>query len=371
MSFTFKDVFEQYDWQALGERVYGKTRRDVQAALNKSNRQWEDFLALISPAAQPYLEEMARQSHELTKKRFGNIVQMYIPLYLSNECHNICTYCGFRVDNKMPRLTLNEEQILKEVEVIKEMGYDHVLLLTGEANSTVGIDYFEHVLRLIRPYFSHISMEVQPLDRKEYERLIPEGLNSVLIYQETYHKDNYNEHHPKGWKSKFDYRLQTPDRLGKAGIHKIGLGALLGLEDWRIDSAFLGLHLDYLKKTYWKTKFSVSFPRLRPAAGGQSPKVPTSEKDLAQLICAYRLFDENVELSLSTRERPEFRDNIIKMGITSTSAGSRTEPGGYALKEEALEQFDTCDDRSPQEVAQSIKEQGYEPVWKDWELIYG
>lgn len=364
----FSAVFENYSWEAVKENIYSKTEADVVMALSKTrNLDMEDFAALLSPAADKYLEQMAQQSHSLTRKRFGNTLQMYIPMYLSNECQNICTYCGFSFHNKIHRTTLTDAQILEEIKVIKQYGYEHILLVSGEANMTVGTTYFKNALKLVKPHFANISMEVQPLDQHEYEELKQEGLYAVLVYQETYRKDNYKTYHPKGKKSNFNYRIETPDRLGKAGIHKIGLGILIGLEDWRVDSWYNALHLQYLKKTYWKTKFSISFPRLRPAIGYPDPNFIMNDRELVQLICAYRLLDENLELSLSTRESAEFRNNVIKLGITSISAGSKTDPGGYASQEHALEQFEISDDRSPAEVANMIKAQGYEPVWKDWD----
>lgn len=363
----FKELFNTYNWDATKNSIYAKTSSDVERALRKDKHDLEDFKALISPAAQPYLEQMARLSHEKTVKRFGKTIQMYVPMYLSNECQNICTYCGFSLNIDIPRKTLSDDEILKEVEEIKKHQFDHVLLVTGEANKTVGVDYFQNALRVIKPHFSSISMEVQPLDQDDYEILIQEGLNTVLVYQETYHKDEYKTHHPKGKKSNFDYRLDTPDRLGKAGIHKIGLGALFGLEDWRTDSFFTALHLDYLEKTYWKTKYSISFPRLRPCAGGIPLKSEMTDRDLVQLICAYRICNEELELSLSTRESETFRNHVIKLGVTSMSAGSKTDPGGYASGEENLEQFEISDDRSPEAFAKIIEQAGYEAVWKDWD----
>jgi 2-iminoacetate synthase len=365
---SFREVFDQYSWDDVLKDIYSKTSADVELALNKTTtRNLEDFKALISPAALDYLEPMAQLSQQLTLKRFGKTVQMYIPMYLSNECQNICTYCGFSLDNDIRRTTLTEAQILKEVEVIKAMGYDHILLVTGEANKKVGINYFKKVLNLIRPHFSNISMEVQPLDLEEYTELTQLGLHSVLVYQETYHEATYKQHHPKGKKSNFDYRLETPDRLGQAGVHKMGLGALLGLEDWRVDSFYTALHLQYLEKKYWKSKYSISFPRLRPAEGFIEPKVNMSDKELVQLICAYRIFNEELELSISTRESERFRDNIFKVGITAMSAGSKTNPGGYHEEPESLEQFEIDDDRDPKEIATMLKDSGYEPVWKDWD----
>jgi len=367
---NFRTIFDQYNWEAVSQSIYSKTSLDVERALKRDKRDIEDFKALISPAAAPYLEQMAQLSHQLTLKRFGKTMQLYIPMYLSNECQNICTYCGFSLDNKIPRRTLNGLEILKEVETLKSMGYEHVLLVTGEANKTVGVDYFEQVLELIRPHFAHISMEVQPLRQHEYEKLLPLGLNTVLVYQETYHKEDYKKHHPKGKKSNFYFRLDTPDRLGKAGVHKVGLGTLIGLEDWRTDSFFTALHLDYLERTYWKTKYTISFPRLRPFSGGLEPKVAMNDRELVQLICAYRIFNEEVELSISTRETEIFRNNVIKLGITSMSAGSKTNPGGYTVEPQSLEQFEISDERSPQAIVEMLKAQDYEPVWKDWEAAY-
>lgn len=364
----FSEELKKYDWDHISSSIYAKTAVDVENALSKTKRDLEDFKALISPAAEPYLEKMAQESHRLTQKRFGKTMQMYIPMYLSNECQNICTYCGFSLDVKIPRKTLSDDEILKEVEVIKSMGYDHVLLVTGEANKTVGLDYFKNAIKLIKPYFSNIAMEVQPMDQSDYEELIELGLNTVLVYQETYKEADYKKHHPKGRKSNYKYRVETHDRLGKAGIHKMGIGVLFGLEDWRVDTFHAALHLKYLEKNYWQSKYSISFPRLRPCAGGVELKSIMTDRQLVQLICAYRLLDEEVELSLSTRESASFRDNVIKLGITSISADSKTDPGGYSQPNENLEQFEIDDNRSTDEFIEVIKKQGYEPVFKDWDL---
>lgn len=367
---TFASVFERYDWDIIQSKIYGATETEVRKALAKDKRNLDDFLALISPAAQPFLEEMAQQSHQLTKKRFGKTIQMYAPMYLSNECQNICTYCGFSLDNKIKRKTLTESEIALEIAELKKAGFDHVLLVTGEANYTVNINYFLKAVAQIKKHFSLISMEVQPLSTEEYEQLHEAGVHTILVYQETYHREVYKEYHPKGKKSNFDYRLETPDRVGTAGIHKIGLGVLLGLEDWRTDSFFNALHLDYLQKTYWQSKYSVSFPRLRPAEGIIEPNFIMEDRDLLQLICAYRLWNEDLELSISTRENENFRNNIIPIGVTSMSAGSKTNPGGYIVDVESLEQFETSDERSAAEMAAIISNAGYEPMWKDWDRSY-
>ena len=367
---TFLDEFQRHSWERMGERIYAKREEDVVRALRQQGRRdLDDFCALISPAAAGHLEEMAQLSYQLTRKRFGNTTQLYIPLYLSNECHNICTYCGFSVDNKLERLTLDRDQLMREVEEIKAQGFDHILLVTGEANRRVGVDYLEQVLEWIRPHFASITMEVQALEQSDYERLIRRGLNSVLLYQETYNSHTYKSYHPKGKKSNMSYRLETPDRLGRAGIHRIGIAALLGLEDWRVDSGFVALHLGYLERRYWRTRYSISLPRLRPAAGCQPPNVIVSDREFVQLICAYRIYNENVEISLSTRESPALRDHLLKLGITSMSAGSKTEPGGYTADDMALEQFEVNDERTPAQVAAMIRSRGFDPVWKDWDMV--
>lgn len=364
---SFKHTLSEYSWDEVLQSIFSKTEADVRAALQSSKRDLEDFKALISPAAKPFLEHMAQQSRVITKKRFGNTMQMYAPMYLSNECQNICTYCGFSMTNKIPRKTLSDSEIIKEAEFLKSKGYDHILLVTGEANKTVGVDYMCNAVKVLRPYFSNISIEIQPLDQDEYEKLIENGLYATLVYQETYHRETYKIHHPKGKKSNFNYRLETADRLGKAGVHKIGIGALFGLEDWRVDSFFTALHLRYLQKTYWKTKYSISFPRLRPFSGGLEPKVEMKDPDLLQVICAYRLLDEEVELSISTRENETFRNNIVHLGITSMSAESKTNPGGYVVEPQSLEQFEISDERSTEVIAEMLSGSGIEPVWKDWE----
>jgi len=366
----FTDLFSTYDWSEVKASIYAKTGADVERALSKAERNLEDFKALISPAAKQYLEPMAIKSRALTQQRFGKNIQMYIPMYLSNECQNICTYCGFSMDNKLPRKTLSDKEILKEVAAIKAMGYEHVLLLTGEANNLVGFDYLYKAVQLIKPHFAQVSLEVQPLKQSEYEVLIEIGLHAVYVYQESYRRETYKKYHPKGRKSNFDWRLETPDRLGKAGIHKIGIGALLGLEDWRTESFMTAIHLEYLRKYYWESKYSISFPRLRPAEGSSNDESVMDESDLLQLICAYRILDPDLELSMSTRETSHFRDHIVSLGVTSMSADSKTAPGGYAVNDEALEQFEIDDNRSAAEVSEMISKQGYTAVWKDWDSSY-
>ena len=363
----FSHFVENADWQAMTQSHQEKTEQDVLRALSKGKLDVDDFAALISPAAEPYLLEMVAKSERLTLQRFGNTLSLFAPLYLSNTCANECTYCGFSMSNAIKRLTLNETQVGKEVAAIKGKGFDHILLVTGETNK-VSMPYFERMIPLIKPYFSQLSMEVQPLDVDEYKQLQGIGLDGVLVYQETYRRKTYLEHHLRGNKSNFNYRLDAPDRIGQAGIHKIGLGVLLGLEDWRTDSVMMAHHLRHLQKRYWRSRFSVAFPRIRPCEGGIVPKSVISDRQLVQLIAAWRLFDRDLEMSLSTRESPEFRHHAVRMGFTTMSAESKTQPGGYADDaQEALEQFEISDERPVAEIMAMIREQGREVVWKDWD----
>ncbi len=366
---TFSDVFQQLDWEDLKLQIYQKTSADVQRALSARKRNLQDFMALISPAAEPFLEEMAQESYRLTRQRFGKTIQLYVPLYLSNKCNNICTYCGFSLDNHIRRVTLSEEQLHREAQAIRKMGFEHVLLLTGEAPGTVGMPYFRKALPLMKQYFAHLNIEVQPLSQEEYEEMITLGMDAVTIYQETYHQSAYAQYHLRGNKQDFFHRLETADRLGRAGVKKIGIGSLIGLENWRTDVFFTAAHLDYLQRRYWQTRYSISFPRLRPCEGEQQPRSLMNDRQLVQLICAWRLFSPEVELILSTRESPVFRNHVVNLGITTMSAASSTQPGGYADPEQnALEQFSIDDNRSATEVAAMIKSNNLEVVWKDHEL---
>ncbi|MCG8410097.1 MAG: 2-iminoacetate synthase ThiH [Bacteroidales bacterium] len=367
MKNSFYNEIQKYPWESVTHSIYSKTAKDVEYALNNPNPGLEDFKALISPAAIPYLEQMMIQSQQITQKRFGKTIQMYIPMYISNYCNNTCVYCGFNHKNHIERTLLSLDEILKEAQEIKREGFEHILLVTGEDNKHCNSDYINNIMKALQKIFALISIEIQPLETNEYKKLITSGLNTVYIYQETYHEGNYETYHPSGKKKNYRYRLETPDRLGEAGVHKIGLGCLLGLEDWRTDSFFTALHLNYLEKHYWQTKYSISFPRLRPHAGAFQPNYNTTQKELLQLICAYRIFNEQVEISLSTREDPSYRDNMLKLGVTSFSAGSKTNPGAYSQEKDSLEQFSVNDNRNPQEIAEVIKTNGYEVVWKDWD----
>ena len=368
---NFVDTWRRHDFGAVMARIAAQTPADVRRALGRPRGGvgLDDLAALLSPAAAPFLEEMAQAAHRRTVERFGRTMRLYAPLYLSNACANVCTYCGFSAHNKIRRKVLSDAEILADARVLRGHGFDSVLLVTGETGR-VGRDYLSNALRLLRPHFSGLWIEVQPLPQEDYAALGADGLSSVLVYQETYDPAAYRRHHLSGPKADMEFRLATPDRIGGAGIKKIGLGALFGLSDWRADAWFTGLHLRHVETVHWRTRTSISFPRLRPHEGAEIPVTPFSERELVQVACAFRLLSPEVELSLSTRESEAFRNRAFRLGFTAMSAGSRTNPGGYASAPESLEQFEIDDARSPAEVAAFLRTQGYEPVWKDWDSTY-
>ena len=364
----FSEELEKISWEKTTNDIYSKTAADVEAALHKEYLDVEDFKALISPAAQPYLEVMARLSQQYTLQRFGKTISMFVPLYITNSCTNFCIYCGFNHNNPMSRIILTEEEIVNEYKAIKKLApFENLLLVTGENPAKAGVPYIERALQLAKPYFSNLQIEVMPLKAEEYERLTHSGLNGVICFQETYNKANYNIYHPKGMKSKFDWRVNAFDRMGQAGVHKIGMGVLIGLEDWRTDITMMAYHLCYLQKHYWKTKYSVNFPRMRPSEGHFQPNVVMSDRELAQVTFAMRIFDHDVDISYSTRESAQFRNNMATLGVTTMSAESKTEPGGYFTYPQSLEQFHVSDERTAVQVERDLKALGREPVWKDWD----
>jgi len=372
---VFSEVLKKISWSETTKNIYSKTAKDVENAISKSHTQLSvnDFMALISPAAEPYIEQMAQLSRRYTQMRFGKTISLYIPLYLTNSCTNACIYCGFQHTNQIKRIILNETEILNELEAIKALGsFQNLLLVTAENVRDAGIDYIEKALQLAKPYFNNLSIEVMPLKAEEYHRLTKAGLYGVVCFQETYNKETYKNYHPKGMKSNFEWRVNGFDRMGQAGVHKIGLASLIGLEDWRTDLTMLAHHLRYLQKNYWQTRYSVNFPRIRPSENGHfQPNVVMSDKEYVQLLTAFRLFDHDVDISVSTRENQFLRDNVIPLGTTSMSAGSKTDPGGYITYPNAPEQFAVCDDRNPLEVEKAIRKAGYEAVWRDWDESFG
>ena len=368
----FSDELEKISWEETTARINAKTEADVRRALSKEHCDVDDFMALVSPAAAPYLETMARLSRKYTEERFGKTMSMFIPLYITNSCTNSCVYCGFHISNPMARTILTPEQIEDEYKAIKRLGpFENLLLVTGENPAKAGVPYLAKALDIAKKYFSNLKIEVMPLKAEEYAELKEHGLNGVICFQETYNKARYNIYHPRGMKSKFEWRVNSFDRMGQAGVHSIGMGVLIGLEEWRTDVTMMAYHLRYLQKKYWKTKYSVNFPRMRPAEnGGFQPNVIMNDRELAQLTFAMRIFDHDVDISYSTREPAQIRDNMARLGVTTMSAESKTEPGGYYTYPQALEQFHVSDERTAMEVENALKSLGREPVWKDWDVSF-
>ena len=372
----FADIIDTYNWEEIINKVENATIDEVDSVLKKASFNFsalsaEDLGIMLSPAAGARLEEMAQLSKSITDKRFGKNISLYIPMYVGNACTNKCVYCGFNHDNDFSRTILSLKEVEEECKSIKKLGpFQNLLIVAGEYPSKCGVDYLEEVLKTCRPYFHNLTLEVQPMKSADYYRLTQSGLNGVVCFQETYNRKAYSKYHPRGMKSHYDWRLNGFDRMGEAGLHKIGLGALLGLEDWRGEAVMMGYHLRYLQKKYWRSKFSINFPRLRPSESGFMPNFIVTDKDIVQLSCAFRIFDPDIDISFSTREKSQFRDALMGLGMTSISAGSRTEPGGYTHPAIALEQFEISDDRHPKHVEEAIKLKGYQPVWKDWDVIF-
>lgn len=329
------------------------------------------LLILVSPAAENYLEQMAQLAHQVTLQRFGKTVRLYAPLYLSNFCVNDCVYCGFNKSHQFPRIRLTIEQALAEADIIAKEGFKDLLLVSSEDRDFISIDYLCELATKLRPKFSSISVEVYQMTTEEYAKLFAAGIEGVTLYQETYDRNTYHKYHPAGPKADYDHRLSAADNIAQAGMREIGIGALLGLCDWRLETLALAEHAHYLTKRYWKSRVSFSFPRLRPAKDvDRSQFNLLSDKNLVQMILALRLCFADAGLTISTREPACLRDQLVKLGITRMSAGSKTNPGGYSKTTGSVEQFEIDDSRTPAQIALMLKQNGLEPVWKDWDVAF-
>jgi len=329
------------------------------------------LLLLVSPAAENCLEQMAQIAHHLTLQRFGKTIRLYAPLYLSNFCVNDCVYCGFNKSHQFPRIRLTIEQALADAEIIAAEGFRDLLLVSGEDKNFITVDYLVTLAEKLREKFSSISVEIYPMQTNEYAKLFKAGIEGVTLYQETYDRNVYAYYHPQGPKADYDCRLNTLDRAASADMREIGIGALLGLSDWRLEALAIGEHAQYLMRRYWKSRVSFSFPRLCPARDVDEKQFSLiSDKNLVQMILALRLCFADAGMVLSTRERAELRDRLVELGITRMSAGSKTSPGGYSGKSGAVGQFEVDDNRSPAQIAEMIKSKGLEPVWKDWDKAF-
>ncbi|MBU0960801.1 MAG: 2-iminoacetate synthase ThiH [Proteobacteria bacterium] len=360
-------MFEPPEFKQLSEQILGRTTADVEKALSCKRPELANLAALLSPAAEPYLQQMAARASEITLNRFGRTTQLYAPIYLSNYCTNRCVYCGFSADNHIKRKCLTLDAAESEAAILHDRGFRHILLVSGEAENAVNVEYMEAIALRLRDKFAAVSIEIQPLSTEDYHRLFLAGITAVAVYQETYDRDLYRKVHLSGKKTDYDYRLQTPARAAAAGMREVGIGPLLGLSDWRAEGLSIAHHLHWLRKQFWSTAFTVSFPRMRPAAGEFEPLQLVSERNLSQLIFALRLFDPDVGLLVSTREEARYRDGMIGLGPTRYSAGSCTAPGGYGDSDSEGEQFSVGDNRSLEEVCAAIRKKGFDPVYKDWD----
>ncbi len=363
------------DWNrdAWTESLDTVTDCQVLAELDKTSGKFslQRLMTLVSPAAEKHLEQMAQQARLLTIQRFGRTIQLYAPLYVSNVCVNRCKYCGYNQSTDIVRTQLTIDQAMADAEVIAAEGFRHILLVSGEDKQFVTIDYLSELARRLQEKFSSISIEIHPLSRDEYAQVFKAGIEGVALYQETYDREVYADYHLAGPKRDYDNRLASPGRFADAGMRKLGLGFLLGLANWRVETLALAQHAAYLMKHYWRAKIDFSFPRICPATNVKSewPHL-VSDKNMVQMMLALRLCFADAGIVLSTRENVKFRDHMMGICVTRVSAGSKTNPGGYGSDEDAAEQFSIDDDRTAGQMAAVIEKIGYEPVWKDWDAAF-
>ena len=359
------EAMEAYDYNAY-------TAQDVIRALNKENRGPEEFKALLSPAAEPFLEEMARLATLETRKHFGNSVYLFTPLYISNYCENYCIYCGFNCHNKIRRARLDEAQIEKELKAIAATGLEEILILTGESRAKSDVAYIGEACKLARKYFKMVGLEVYPMNSEDYAYLHQCGVDYVTVFQETYKADKYETQHLAGHRRVFPYRLNAQERALKGGMRGVAFAALLGLDDFRKDAFATGMHAFLLQRKYPHAEISFSCPRLRPIVNNAdiNPK-DVHEKQLLQVMCAYRLFMPFAGMTISTRERAGFRDHVIGMAATKISAGVSTGIGSHAEDsgEQGDDQFEIADGRNVEEIVEAIKARDLQPVMNDYVFV--
>lgn len=364
---SFYEVIQKFPYEYVHELIYNASEQDIINALHKDNLDEKDLTALLSPKAEKFLEEMAELSHNITLERFGKTIKIYAPIYLSNFCTNGCIYCGFNHKNKIPRIALSIDEIEKEAKIVANYGIQNVILVTGDNFKMFSFEKLVEAVSLCSKYFPFVAIEVPSLTFEEYKQLHASGADGLTMFQETYIEHLYPKFHPHGPKSDYLRRLNTPEVAASAGMRLIGLGALLGLADYRVDTFYMCLHSRYLAKKFWKSHISASFPRIRHAAGEYQPEFVAGDRAVLQLMFAYRLFAHDAGINISTRESASFRDKLMHLGATIMSAGSKTEPGGYNKAQDDASQFQIEDNRSVEEFCQAVKNQGYDPVLKDWD----
>ncbi|WDP84453.1 MAG: 2-iminoacetate synthase ThiH [Desulfobacter sp.] len=377
MSFMqLADEYQTFDFQGYFASV---TPEAVGASLARAGQMncldHRDLLNLLSPAATDFLEPMAQKASALAVQYFGRTIGLYAPLYISDFCINHCTYCGFNSKTDFPRTRLSLEQIEQEAKAVSGLGIRHILVLTGEAPAKTPLDYLEKAVALLTRYFSSVALELFPMDEDDYGRLNKAGADSLTVYQEVYERDLYREVHPKGPKSDYAFRLLTPERGARAGFRALNIGTLFGIGDPRSEAFMAGLHARFLERAFPYVEVSLSLPRMTRADGGIAPKNLHSDTGFVQTMLAWRLFMPRVGINVSTRESAAFRDQLIHLGATRYSAGSKTDVGGYSvpsnpgLEQETTVQFEITDTRSVDDVACMIRAAGCQPVFKDWEIF--
>ncbi len=373
MKDTFLEELRSWDLHALSSESLKAKESDVVRILRSGTaRTMEEFSALLSPAATPYLEQMARLSAAITRRYFGRTMRMFAPLYLSNECLNNCVYCGFAKRHSIERRTLTLDEVKKEVDAIYNLGFRNLLLVAAENPKLVSSGYIADCIDIAIKKMPSVSIEIAPSRVQDYKEYVEAGCEGLTVFQETYDEKVYPTLHPSGPKSVFSWRLETPERGAEAGMRKLGLGPLLGVNEWRFEILAVALHAKFLFHKAWRTQVSISLPRMRPAASGYIPlpqNIPT-DRELVQTTCALRIFLNRLAIVVSTRESRKLRDGMMPIGVTQMSAFSSTKPGGYADREESGEQFHIDDGRTPSEFAEALKACGLDPVWKDFDTAF-
>ncbi|MCR4442280.1 MAG: 2-iminoacetate synthase ThiH [Peptococcaceae bacterium] len=355
--------YRDFDYEGFFDSL---TDGKLENAAGKEKLTGLDFLTLLSPKAEKHLEPLARKAHWLTVRNFGRTVLLFTPLYISNYCQNQCLYCGFNRANRIKRRKLTLDEVEEEARVIAATGLKHILLLTGDARNVAPVEYIGKCVTILKKYFASIAIEIFALTEDEYRWLVETGVDALTIYQETYNEKLYDRLHLQGPKKDFRFRLDAPERACRAYMRAVNIGALLGLDEWRRDAFLTGLHARYLQDKYPHVEISVSLPRLRPHAGSFQPGCEVSDKNIVQIMAAFRLFMPRAGITISTREKAGFRDNIIRLGVTKMSAGSTTVVGGRTKGEEETGQFEIADHRTVTEMKEAVCRLGYQPVFKDW-----
>ncbi|MEG2353019.1 MAG: 2-iminoacetate synthase ThiH [Clostridium sp.] len=369
MSFySVVEKFRDFDYDAYFE---GVTLNEVRKSIYEESPSYEDLLNLLSPKAEELLEEMAQRASTLTLQYFGKSIGLYTPMYIANYCVNNCAYCGYGVKNKIHRKQLTEAEIEIEALEISKMGFKHLLVLTGESEYHTPSEYVINSIKSLSKTFPSIGIEIYPMTEEDYSKVVEAGADSLTVYQEVYNEKIYDKVHISGPKKNYKFRLDAPERGLKAGMRVINIGALLGLNEFRREAFMTAMHGRYLRDKYNHVELSYSLPRIRPFGGEFNDIVEITDKNMVQVLLAFRIFQKNVGINMSTRERAEFRENLLPLGVTKVSAGVSTEVGGHSSDDVGAAQFDISDHRSVEEIKEMLISKGYQPVFRDWVRAQG